>query len=52
MYCKSCGKKIDEDSKFCSFCGTKLNIAGLPHEESLTYREFVKHDHYKACGKR
>lgn len=26
MYCKSCGKKIDDDSKFCSFCGTKHNI--------------------------
>ena len=23
MFCKSCGKKIDDDSVFCSFCGTK-----------------------------
>lgn len=21
MYCKNCGKKIDDDSKFCRFCG-------------------------------
>ena len=26
MYCKSCGKKIDDDSKFCSICGTKQSI--------------------------
>lgn len=23
MFCKSCGKQIDDDSIFCSFCGTK-----------------------------
>jgi hypothetical protein len=23
MFCKSCGKQIDDDSSFCSFCGTK-----------------------------
>ncbi len=27
MYCKSCGKQIDNDSTFCSFCGTKHNIS-------------------------
>ena len=26
MYCKSCGKQIDDDSKFCSFCGTKHTL--------------------------
>ena len=24
MFCKNCGKEIDTDSKFCSFCGTEL----------------------------
>lgn len=27
MYCKYCGKKIDDDSTFCSGCGAKLSIA-------------------------
>jgi hypothetical protein len=26
MYCKNCGKEIDNDSKFCSYCGTKQLI--------------------------
>lgn len=25
MYCKNCGKKIDDDSKFCRFCGEKTD---------------------------
>ena len=30
MYCKSCGIKIDDDSKFCSTCGTKQSIVIKP----------------------
>lgn len=26
MYCKACGRKIDDDSLFCSFCGKKQSI--------------------------
>ncbi|MEI8224681.1 MAG: zinc ribbon domain-containing protein [Bacteroidota bacterium] len=26
MYCKECGKQIDNASKFCSYCGTKQSI--------------------------
>lgn len=25
MFCKNCGKKIDEDSKNCSYCGASVN---------------------------
>lgn len=24
MICKNCGKEINENSKFCNFCGEKL----------------------------
>ncbi len=24
MFCKECGNKISDDSKFCCYCGTKL----------------------------
>lgn len=30
MYCKYCGKKIEENSSFCSGCGAKLSIAVKP----------------------
>ena len=26
MFCKECGKRIDDDSKFCSHCGTKKSV--------------------------
>lgn len=25
MYCKSCGKQIDDDSNFCMYCGTRVS---------------------------
>ena len=25
MFCRSCGKEIDDDSEFCEYCGTKVN---------------------------
>jgi hypothetical protein len=30
MYCKSCGKQIDDDSIFCTFCGTRQSIIYKP----------------------
>lgn len=26
MYCKNCGKPIEEDSKFCKYCGLKIEV--------------------------
>lgn len=26
MYCKKCGEKLEKDSKFCSHCGSKVEI--------------------------
>jgi RNA polymerase subunit RPABC4/transcription elongation factor Spt4 len=30
MFCKSCGYKIDSDSQFCSYCGTKQSETNKP----------------------
>jgi len=27
MYCNNCGKKVDEDSKFCVHCGSRLAVS-------------------------
>ena len=32
MYCKRCGKKIDDDSTFCMYCGQEITI---PSDESM-----------------
>lgn len=30
MFCKSCGNKIDDDSSFCSYCGTRQSNTNKP----------------------
>jgi phage shock protein C len=32
MYCNSCGKTIDEDVRFCSYCGTVVGIVPAPRK--------------------
>lgn len=48
MYCKECGKKIDDDSKFCEYCGTRLKkdeatVTGIPQRpvSNDPYIDFV-----------
>ena len=36
MFCKNCGKKIDDDSKFCVYCGTAVSII---KEENTTSQQ-------------
>lgn len=36
MFCKSCGRQIDDDSTFCSFCGTKQSIDLKPQVQADT----------------
>lgn len=33
MFCKSCGKVVDNDSKYCVHCGTKLFSENVPISE-------------------
>lgn len=40
MYCKSCGKQIDDNSKFCRFCGQKL--AGNNDLETASSESIIK----------
>jgi hypothetical protein len=27
MFCRNCGKQIDDNSKFCEFCGTSIVVS-------------------------
>ena len=60
MHCKHCGKKIEDDSKFCSFCGGKTlsieeNIENVQEEKKIsslenileTSKDEIQNDNYK-----
>lgn len=50
MFCKSCGKKIDDDSQFCSYCGTKQSIISKPiieNQNKVIELEDSKIDNFK-----
>jgi hypothetical protein len=36
MYCKNCGRQIDNDSSFCSYCGTRQSIQSEHIDNSNT----------------
>ena len=38
MYCSKCGKQIEEDSKFCPFCGTSQERNLLNKEQKKLLR--------------
>lgn len=41
MYCKHCGREIDNDSRFCKYCGTSLRF-GIDSEMRSRFESFVQ----------
>lgn len=49
MYCNFCGKEIDNDSRFCCYCGKKIpiyhirtfsfNVAGVTFNNDDRYKQ-------------
>lgn len=39
MYCKHCGKKIDDDLSFCPFCGSEAEKKGSVRKEQDDVKE-------------
>ena len=33
MFCKKCGKEIEDDSEFCVYCGTTVSVTGQKDEK-------------------
>ena len=42
MYCKNCGEKIEDNSRFCAFCGTLQKIPNT--NPSLNTQQFVDYN--------
>lgn len=42
MYCSKCGKKINEDSKFCNFCGYELSANSNTISENKSWYELTQ----------
>ena len=45
MYCKNCGKLLEEGDKFCSGCGTKVEETAFAQPKPVS--EGCKEDVYK-----
>lgn len=41
MYCNQCGKQIPDNSKFCSFCGARVNGCNTNDEQTVVDKPIV-----------
>lgn len=39
MYCSKCGKKIDDDSKFCEYCGEETQTNDFPKQDKESNKD-------------
>ena len=45
MYCRHCGKQIEDDSQYCKFCGRNIGIDEVKHESKFESR-FIEYIRY------
>jgi len=43
MFCPNCGQKIDDDSKFCAYCGKSISAIPDSISEPTSYSEPASH---------
>ena len=48
MYCTQCGKKIEDESRYCKYCGAKIVPVGNRKQKNVQAPEQAM-DHYKAA---
>lgn len=41
MFCKNCGKEIEENVKFCPYCGTQITIESHSDEKIVDTKEEI-----------
>lgn len=42
MFCSQCGKQLNDDAKFCSSCGTKIELGNIKINQSIESESNVK----------
>ena len=42
MFCQECGQKLADGTKFCPYCGAKIQAAPPPVEETTGQEETVE----------
>ena len=53
MYCKKCFRKIDDDAKFCKYCGAEVKAEAKDDEETVfeaTEKKNRSEDGYATCA--
>lgn len=48
MFCRKCGKQIDNDSEFCTYCGSPIKTVVCEEENALEREEKQKADRKKS----
>ncbi len=51
MFCRKCGKQIDDASVFCRFCGADLSVGIRETEEQRAEREYAENNNKLAQAK-
>ena len=51
MHCKHCGKVIDDDSKYCSYCGGNVENKAEEKHDDENYHEDKLHVPYQQKSK-
>lgn len=50
MYCKHCGKKVPEGSKFCRYCGRNLVEEGQATPDTVEKQSQIMNDKFEYAG--
>lgn len=48
MYCKNCGKQLENTVSFCPYCGTKQSDTPTENQQQTTYTPYTNQQQYYA----
>ena len=48
MYCENCGERLDDDTRFCEYCGAK--VSSFSEDESATVKVVIPEERSFTTG--